>query len=31
MEEMNLRYLVSTFVNVTMYLQFNNNMIIEIK
>jgi hypothetical protein len=30
-EEVNLRYIVSTFVNVTMYPQYNNNMLIKIK
>jgi hypothetical protein len=29
MEGVNLRYIVSTFVNVTMYPQYNNNMIIK--
>jgi hypothetical protein len=28
-EGVNLRYIVSTFVNVTMYSQYNNNMIIK--
>jgi hypothetical protein len=31
MDEVNLRYTVSTFVNVTMYPQYSNNMIIKIK
>jgi hypothetical protein len=30
MEGVNLRYIVSTFVNVTMYLQYKNNMLIKI-
>jgi hypothetical protein len=29
MEGVNLRYIVTTFINVTMYLQNNNNMIIK--
>jgi hypothetical protein len=31
MEGVNLRSIVSTFVNVTMYLQHNNNMLIKTK
>jgi hypothetical protein len=29
MEGVNLRYIVSTFINVTMYSQYNNNLIIK--
>jgi hypothetical protein len=31
MEVVNLRYILSTFGNVTMYPQFNNNMLIKIE
>jgi hypothetical protein len=31
MKGVNLRYTVSIFVNATIYLQYNNNMLIKIK
>jgi hypothetical protein len=31
MERVSLRYIASTFVNVTMYPQYNNNMTMKIK
>jgi hypothetical protein len=31
MDKVNLRYIVNTFINVTMYPQYNNNMLIKIK
>jgi hypothetical protein len=31
MEGVNLIYIVSNFVNITMYLQYNNNMVIKRK